>query len=266
MGCLNDDWGREHKFGNIHLSGPCNRTCYFCIGQHMPGVRGLNTLGTWPLPGLDKFLQQAAELELSQVFLTGSDTEPALYEHHEELIWSTKLALGKVSVGIRTNGTRPHVLSAYDEGSLSITSFDPELYRATMGGEVPDVVDCLRRMSHLMLYMCLTPHTTISIHQDIVTACDLGFQKINLRELYGQPNVGNPLHNHPSYKYTGEFLGNPQYRHIAFDSIITYWDVHYTECTSLNLYANGRVSRTYSVTAGHDPSVGEVKPQLEFTV
>ena len=40
-------------------------------------------------------------------------------------------------------------------------------------------------------------------------------------------------------------------------------DVHYVEVESVNLYANGRVSITYPITKGYDPS-GVVFPQFTF--
>lgn len=56
MGCLNSDGSFSHWFGNIHLSGPCNRKCYFCIGQHMMALDGENNLDTWPLKNIDGFV------------------------------------------------------------------------------------------------------------------------------------------------------------------------------------------------------------------
>ena len=61
MGCLNADSGFSHWFGNIHLSGPCNRACYFCIGQHMMALDPFNNLDEWPLVGLDDFVRKCQE-------------------------------------------------------------------------------------------------------------------------------------------------------------------------------------------------------------
>lgn len=47
--------------------------------------------------------------------------------------------------------------------------------------------------------------------------------------------------------------------------LVTYWDVHYVEVESVNLYANGLVSETYPVTAGHHPT-GFVLDQSHFGV
>jgi hypothetical protein len=47
------------------------------------------------------------------------------------------------------------------------------------------------------------------------------------------------------------------------DMLVTYWDVHYCEVESVNLYANGRVSLTYPITKGHDYR-GKVIPQEQW--
>jgi hypothetical protein len=59
MGCLNDDPNHPfpHFFGNIHLSGPCNRSCYFCIGQHMMALDQENSLKRIPT-NIGKFLRE----------------------------------------------------------------------------------------------------------------------------------------------------------------------------------------------------------------
>lgn len=61
MGCLNSEGKFEHWFGNIHLSGRCNRSCYFCIGQHMMVLDKYNVLDKFPLDGLDEFVKQCQE-------------------------------------------------------------------------------------------------------------------------------------------------------------------------------------------------------------
>ena len=48
------------------------------------------------------------------------------------------------------------------------------------------------------------------------------------------------------------------------NSRITYWDVHYVEVESINLYANGKVSLTYPITKGRCDTTGEVLDQSFF--
>lgn len=86
-------------------------------------------------------------------------------------------------------------------------------------------------------------------------------QHVNLREPYGQPHLGNPLE---LLEPEGIRLGMPFYNVFGVD--VTYWDIHYVEVESVNLYANGNVSKTYPVSLGHDPAVGKVKDQGHFSV
>jgi hypothetical protein len=66
MGCLNDEGQFSHWFGNIHLSGPCNRSCYFCIGQHMMGLDQENSLKRIPT-NIGKFLRECRDVHYVEV-------------------------------------------------------------------------------------------------------------------------------------------------------------------------------------------------------
>src|ERR1700761_4764018 len=137
MGCLNSDQGFEHWFGNIHLSGPCNRSCYFCIGQHMMALDRFNVLDTYPLPGFSEFVKQCRARKVKTINLTGTNTDPSLYRFQDAL--SHAIHVAGFDMGLRTNGAR-YVPGVYDHVSLSITSLDPTLYRLTMGqGSPPDL-------------------------------------------------------------------------------------------------------------------------------
>lgn len=272
MGCLNSQGQFDHWFANIHFSGPCNRACYFCIGQHMPGVDPINNLDTWPLPGLDRFVQECKRAEVREVNLTGSDTDPLLYQHLPQLCAYLRDALPGIRLGIRTNGIlvkhrgQPHsAWPLFDKASISITSFDGDLYRKTMGrGTPPDLAEILNQSEGLdiKVNVVLCPETVESgdLWKTLTILAGYGVKRVNLREPYGQPRIGDPLADRlPKW---GEIFGMPQYQ--IGDTVITYWDVHYVEVESVNLYANGLVSTTYPVSLGHDPTVGKVLDQTNF--
>src|SRR3990172_8839296 len=106
MGCLNSTGQFEHWFANIHFSGPCNRACYFCIGQHMMALDSLNNLDTWPLKNLDEFIQACKERDISEINLTGSNTDPLLYRHISKLHDYLEHHIPNLVLGVRTNGVR----------------------------------------------------------------------------------------------------------------------------------------------------------------
>lgn len=67
----------------------------------------------------------------------------------------------------------------------------------------------------------------------------------------------------PGYRF-GDQFGMPVY-FLNRGLKVVYWDVHYVEVESVNLYANGVVSEDYPVTRGHDPVAGKVEDQSHFT-
>lgn len=268
MGCLNSNKSFTHWFGNIHLSGPCNRSCYFCIGQHMMALDPLNTLDASPLPGFDRFVERCRERGIGEVNLTGSNTDPLLYRHHWKLHDALKQAIPGVTLGIRTNGAllleSGDILDCYDKWSVSITSLDPDLYRKTMGsGKPPNILRIMEALPRtpVKVNVVLCPETVESgdIYRTLDRLAAAGVHTVNLREPYGQPHIGSPLKNP-----CGTVYGMPQYRWGA-GTMVTYWDVHYCEVESVNLYANGTVSEDYPVTRGHHPS-GEVIGQESWLV
>ena len=284
MGCLNSTGQFKHWFGNIHLSGPCNRSCYFCIGQHMMSLDPINILGTWPLPNIDKFVDKLVEKGINEVNITGSNTDPLLYEYLPELKEYLLDRIPNLKFGIRTNGvaisTRQDRWNLFDKGSISITSLNPEIYKRTMGNGYPPNLNTIRNLSEYHIGPTWSDiKINIVLCPELLENYDLwdtiynlyfkyGIKTINLREPYGQPTIGNPFQK-PIPKYAQKYLTRTNYTHgnhtyIFYNTRITYWDVHYTEVESVNLYANGVVSDTYPVTLGHDPVNGKVEGQEHF--
>lgn len=269
MGCLNSTGSFSHWFGNIHLSGPCNRSCYFCIGQHMMALDALNTLHAWPLPGIDEFLARCRARGVRQVFLTGTNTDPLLYDHAWALRGAVLRALPGATLGVRTNGVAWHLprVRAFDHGSITICSLNPRVYREMMGrGDPPNVVAILDQARSagwidLKINIVLGPENA---GDDLIATldglADAGARRVNLREPYGQPRVGDPLAA-GEFPSIGKDHGMPAYAWRGMR--VTYWDVHYCEVESVNLYASGRVSEDYPITRGHDDG-GVVQDQTHF--
>ncbi len=272
MGCLNSTQSFAHWFGNVHLSGPCNRSCYFCIGQHMMALDGENTLSAWPLPGLDDFLSACKRRRVRDVFVTGTNTDPLMFASAERLSAELRSNIPGARVGIRTNAAalrNYEQFLPYEMGSVTICSFNLGIYRAMMGSGAPPnirhVVQFAREArwhEDPKVNVVLGPENLVQ--GDIfrsIEACDLaGVRRINLREPYGQPHVGNPL-EHLEHHRVDDVHGMPTY--LLGNAWVTYWDVHYCEVESVNLYASGRVSEDYPITRGHAEG-GDVRDQSNF--
>ncbi len=280
MGCLNSGQGFRFTNANIHLSGPCNRSCYFCIGQHMMDLDSENNLSEWPLKGIDRFVEKCLEHNVRDIFLTGTNTDPLLYRHTYSLKEFLRKAIAGSRLGIRTNaakfGSQISDFHMFDMGSITICSFDPFIYRKMMGSGFPPDIENI-------VYLCresygwteppkvnvvlgpentgLTLRASGDILNTIFRCKFAGVKRINLREPYGQPHVGNPLESFSDYRID-DVYGQPTYDICGVH--VTYWDVHYCEIETVNLYANGRVSVDYPITRGYSDS-GDVKDQSNFT-
>lgn len=284
MGCLNDN-DYQHWFGNIHLSGPCNRKCYFCIGQHMMDLDKENNLNKWPLINIDKFVTKIHQYDIKEINITGSNTDPSLYMHHFALTNYLRKLIPDVQLGIRTNGILLEKLkplsTLYDKASISVTSFDPDLYKQTMGiGSPPDLETLTKLFPNIKLNIVLCPEVRWDdLSKTIHYANSLGIKRINLRQPYGQPHIANPiLYDEPksliarfyprlpvNFYSHKRIYDNPvyYYENNNIRTEVTYWDVHYTHVSSLNLYASGTISEDYSVTKGCGPN-GKVLEQKYF--
>lgn len=268
MGCLNSNQNFEHWFGNIHLSGPCNRSCYFCIGQYMPGQDMNNNL-SGELEGLDEFISACHEKGVTEVNLTGTNTDPLMRGGLSSLCVYLRMA-NFDNIGIRTNGVRitalEDVMPYIDKVSISVTSFDSDLYKQTMGQGTP--LDMMRICHAAALYgvdvklnVVLCPEVpNTDLENTIRIAKKLGIKRINFREPYGQENIGDPFAKN---LFPNKMVyGNPCYLIGGIEC--TYWDVHYTEVESINLYADGKISLDYPITRGHSDEHGDVKDQGQF--
>lgn len=261
MGCLNSTGQFNHWFGNIHLSGPCNRNCYFCIGQHMMDLDANNNLDTFPLLGLGEFLEECDKHKITEINLTGTNTDPLLYKHLPEL----RQTLQQYTLGIRTNGVKipdiPDIWPLFDKASISIPSLTPLVYNQMMGpGAIPDLYSILRMPGpkDLKINVVLGPENRLDLWNTLARLAGLGIRRVNLREPYGQPHIGCPF-DRPDL----HILGCPT---IVYQGmIVTYWDVHYCEVESVNLYASGRVSVDYPITRGYSER-GNVWGQDHFPI
>ncbi len=94
----------KYTFANINFIGKCNLDCFFCIGKDLEGVIMDDNLNTHfsKMNNLDKYLNLCKKHEIENVYLTGLNTDPLLYNHLEEFIDYLQEDKG-FKVGIRTN-------------------------------------------------------------------------------------------------------------------------------------------------------------------
>lgn len=281
MGCLNSKGQFNHYFSNIHMSGPCNRSCYFCIGQHMMTLDPLNNLHQWPLLGLDKFIQELNVKGINEVNVTGSNTDPLLATNLHKLKRYLSEQIPDLLFGVRTNGvailSNPERWALFNKASISLTSFNTRIYKATMGqGQPPNLAKIKELCNNgigpswdkikINIVLCPELLEENDILRTINELNQLGIARINLREPYGQPEIGSRfielLDKQTEFRRKSALFGNECWDYYGTE--VVRWNVHYTEVESVNLYANGVVSTTYPVTQGCDPVNGKVEGQENF--
>jgi hypothetical protein len=238
----------------------------------MPGQDMNNNL-TGDIKGLDEFIAECKKRDVKEVNITGTNTDPLMRDGLIGLCLYLRYH-GMNNIGIRTNGIRVgrliEVMPYIDKVSISVTSLNPDLYKKTMGsGTPPDlgsiVVAAARNNVVVKLNVVLCPETAGDIDHTIYRAANMLIEKINFREPYGQRHIGNPfahpkdLMNRGAHKWV---YGNPCY--LRYGVECTYWDVHYTQVDSINLYADGTISNDYAVSLGHSEEHGDVKDQSKF--
>jgi len=219
------------------------------------------------MTGMNEFLESCMIKECKEVFLTGTNTDPALYRHHKDFVEFMKVNL-EIPIGIRTNGTA-HVseLQYYDKGSITICSLDPSVNLKMMGGPPCDLGEIalhVRDISKWKINCVLGPENANGrTLLELVDACEkFGIPRINLREPYGQPYVGDAFLT-ALRKRTKKILQDTVDVYTFGNVEVSYWNVHYVGVRSVNLYANGRVSQDYPITKGHAEN-GIVLPQDRF--
>jgi hypothetical protein len=231
----------------------------------MMALDALNNLNQFPLNNIDVFINKCIEKGVQEINITGTNTDPLIYSHHRELCETLKTNIKGCKLGIRTNGVlaieKKYVWDLYDKVSFSITSFDRAIYLKTMGKGLPPSIESIMDIVKIPIKINIVLCPEILTNGDIFRTLDklqtIGIKRVNIREPYGQPHIGSPLKD--PYKF---IYGMPCYKYYDMD--VVYWDVHYVEVESINLYANGKVSEDYPVTRGH-VSNGEVISQEKWS-
>ena len=269
MGCLNSTKSFKHWFANIHFSGRCNRNCYFCIGQFMQALEPFNNLSKEHLDGFEEFLDKCKSRSITEVALTGSNTDPLLYKFIPQLKDKLQKSLDLQMFRVTTNGVRVlnnlDTWKLFDFASITFCSFDKQVNQEMMGGEPVNIQKIIEHTPFDFRINVLLSTKNVCNNDLMLTIDKLiaaGTKKINLREPYGQPNMRQALITflqQNSLKFSHKIFGNDALIYKGCE--ICYWDVHFTEVESVNLYANGRVSDDYPITRGHDAETGTVVSQ-----
>jgi len=241
------------RFANILLSGPCNLRCPTCIGRQLGPPRQPN-LDRFPLRGLGRFLVQLRARGITQVSLTGTDTDPLLYQHSQVLLHVLRAALPGVQISLHSNGilalTRLETFNSFDRATLSLPSLRPETCHAMTGRARPLDLERIVAATEIPLKIStlVTPHNRAELPEIIARCAALGIWRMVLRRPFGEIATADLL---PQHRPERSFAGMPVY---LVDGVeVTVWDFARCQLDCLNLYSDGTISEDYLLAASPPP-------------
>jgi MoaA/NifB/PqqE/SkfB family radical SAM enzyme len=240
-------------FANILLSGPCNLACPPCIGSQVPTGLKVSNLDRWPLLGLGRFTRCLLQLGIREVSLTGTDTEPLLYQHHPQLLAHLRATLPNVRVSLHTNGTlvlnRPRVFNLYDRATISVPSFCPQTCRAMTGSATVLDLAAILAVSNIPIKVStlVTADNCREVPEILGRCHQVGIQRAVLRRPWQHQGSFNPLADRSP---CGSFGGNPVYDVDGMQ--VTVWDFREARVACVNLFADGTLTTDYQLARrGH---------------
>lgn len=240
---------QPYTFANILFSGCCNLRCPYCIGHNQTLQAMPDNLHTFPLKGQDHFIEQLREHDITQISLTGTNTDPQLYAYEPELLNVLRERIPGVKIALHTNGVlalrKIDVFNQYDRAAISLPSFRPDTYRKLTGhSQVLDLAAIVQASKVPIKISTILTEQNINEIPEIIARCrDLGISRIVLRKLYGETHDWLLL---PQHEPTRFFGGNPVYDLNGME--ITIWDFSHSSVRCLNLFSDGSLSPEYQLT------------------
>ena len=235
-----------YDFANILFAGPCNLRCPYCIGRQIDPALNRDNLDTFPLRNLDTFIRLVRRHGVRQVILSGTTTDPQLYRHEARLIGWLRQALPGAQLSLHTNGQlaldRMATFNLYDRATISLPSFDPEVYRRMTGSRrVPDLATIVQAARIPLKVSCvLTEHNVDRLDAFLDRCREIGIRRLALRHLVGDTRRWDVLRECTP---VGSYRNNPVYDWNGLE--ITYWRFEATTSTALNLFGDGSINGAY---------------------
>lgn len=237
---------QEYDFANILLAGPCNQRCPYCIGQQLPSELSQSNLSRFPPRNLDLFAAMLRRHRVRQIVLTGTNTDPQLYQHEARLIRWLRERLPRAQLSLHTNGqlalAKMEVFNLYNRVTLSFPSFDPGTFCRMAGTRhMPDLPAILQAARIPVKISCVLDEPNAGQVDEFLTRChQLGIRRLVFRQLYGDTHRRSVP---PYLKPVALYRHNPVYDYDGMQ--VTYWSFGGTTSTALNLFSDGSISTQY---------------------
>lgn len=259
-----------YSFANINLLGHCNAHCFFCLGLDIEAeLRGQDQLAQhyrrWAR--FDDFLDRCHEHGIVKLYLTGQNTDAALYPHLADLIGYVHER--GFQMGLRTNGyaATPQFVELANRCELStgysIHSLSPITTKMILGrSNVPDwdylLSETQRARVSIVLNRCnehefwdvlrfvaqyqpryvqvrrVSTDTRLELLAPDMAAYERVYTEVN--RIFGPP--------------ARKFVADAEEYHI-YDVPVVFWRTVKTSVNSLNYFTDGTISDEYFIVEGY---------------
>ena len=75
-----------YNYASVLFTGVCNANCPSCIGKRKEFKDFKSNLSLYPLPGIDKFINELTWAKTEYISFSGILADPQQYEHEIKLI------------------------------------------------------------------------------------------------------------------------------------------------------------------------------------
>lgn len=235
-------------YASILINGGCNLDCPECIGKSPQFQKLEGNLKTYPLKGLDNFLDQINRLRIGYISLSGIQADPQLYAYEAELLaYIRGRCEHPVALSLHTNGLsvvkKQAIFNQYDKATISFPSYSPETYAKVAGStHMPDI-EGIRKASQIpvKLSFMLTEHNQGELEEYVRRSQELGFRRIVVRKLFGKEDTIQIMGDLVS---SGDVYGSPVYQ--IGDTEVTLWDYSKSTVRGLYLFPDGSIQHEFA--------------------
>ncbi len=220
--------------------------CPFCIGRRVEPARTLDNLREFPPRNFEAFLAQVRQYRITEVTLSGTNTDPQLYRHEARLIRYLRRELPHARLSLHTNGLlalkKMDIFNQYDRVTVSFSSFDPATAEQITGvRKMANLPEILRRATVPMkISAIISEHTIPQLPDFLVRCAALGVQRVALRRLFDDTREWDILPDETPVRY---FRRNPVFNFMGME--VTVWNFGETSTRALNLFSDGTITGEY---------------------
>lgn len=270
----------KYSFANINFLDKCNLDCFFCLGKDLEEeFTKYSTLNIHykDLPNLDKYLEFLKENDIKQIYLTGQNTDPLLYEYLQEFI--DYLQNNDFFVGIRTNGIKAiekmTILNKFntcmgDAVGYSIISLHSDIHKKICGtSKIPDWSKIFEMTQvPYRVSVVINIYNQHEIEDIIQFVCNYKSQYIQLRRISTDTRYELLKPDIEAYYTVKDRMLNRNISTTVYEKAkviqgvypvdVVFWETVSTTANSMNYFTNGVISTEYFIIEGYLKNVEKI--------